>query len=130
VCRRIRAGREPLRPVTALCFLATISGPRRNGRSRNVGAYVGLTTRRYASASRMGGFNLEVMTPASVGRSREANYDRVSMRAFSPLISRSSPASKRSSRSLWNIRVDAWVLHCRKVSELRLPVREIERAPA
>src|ERR1700737_697393 len=25
-------------------------------------------------------------------------------------------------------RVDAWVLHCGKVRELRLPVREIERA--
>jgi len=37
------------------------------------------------------------MTLGSVGRSREANYDRVSMRAFSPLISRSRPASKRSS---------------------------------
>jgi transposase len=36
-------------PVTALCFLATIDDPRRFRRSRNVGAYVGLTTRRYAS---------------------------------------------------------------------------------
>jgi len=36
-------------PVTALCFLATIDDPGRVRRSRNVGAYVGLTTRRYAS---------------------------------------------------------------------------------
>jgi transposase len=36
-------------PVTALCFLATIDDPRRFTRSRSVGAYVGLTTRRYAS---------------------------------------------------------------------------------
>jgi hypothetical protein len=36
-------------PVTALCFLATIDGPRRFRRSRSVGAYVGLTTRRFAS---------------------------------------------------------------------------------
>jgi transposase IS116/IS110/IS902 family protein len=36
-------------PVTALCFLATIDDPRRFRRSRSVGAYVGLTTRRYAS---------------------------------------------------------------------------------
>jgi transposase len=36
-------------PVTALCFLATIDDPRRFKRSRSVGAYVGLTTRRYAS---------------------------------------------------------------------------------
>jgi hypothetical protein len=59
----------------------------------------------------MGGLNLEVMTPGSVGGSREANYDRVSMRASSPSISRSSPASKQSSRSLSNIRCNAaWML--------------------
>jgi transposase len=36
-------------PITALCFLATIDDPRRFRRSRSVGAYVGLTSRRYAS---------------------------------------------------------------------------------
>jgi len=36
-------------PVTALCFVATIDDPRRFKTSRSVGAYVGLTTRRYAS---------------------------------------------------------------------------------
>ena len=36
-------------PITALCYLATIDDPTRFGKSRNVGAYVGLTTRRYAS---------------------------------------------------------------------------------
>jgi transposase len=36
-------------PVTALCFQATIDDPARFSRSRSVGAYVGLTTRRYAS---------------------------------------------------------------------------------
>src|SRR6201986_4498365 len=36
-------------PVTALCFLATIDSPARFKRSRSGGAYVGLTTRRYAS---------------------------------------------------------------------------------
>src|SRR6516162_7661736 len=35
--------------ITALCFLATIDDPTRFRRSRSVGAYVGLTTRRYAS---------------------------------------------------------------------------------
>jgi transposase len=35
--------------ITALCFRATISDPTRFKRSRSVGAYVGLTTRRYAS---------------------------------------------------------------------------------
>jgi transposase len=36
-------------PITALCFLATIDDPTRFKKSRSVGAYVGLTTRRYAS---------------------------------------------------------------------------------
>lgn len=36
-------------PVTALCFPATIDDPARFKRSRSVGAYAGLTTRRYAS---------------------------------------------------------------------------------
>ena len=36
-------------PITALCFLATIDDPTRFKRSRSVGAYAGLTTRRYAS---------------------------------------------------------------------------------
>ncbi|MEO1544431.1 MAG: IS110 family transposase [Pseudomonadota bacterium] len=36
-------------PITALCYLATIDDPTRFGKSRNVGAYLGLTTRRYAS---------------------------------------------------------------------------------
>jgi transposase len=36
-------------PVTALCFLTTIDDPTRFKRSRSVGAYVGLTARRYAS---------------------------------------------------------------------------------
>ena len=35
--------------ITALCFLATIDDPTRFKRSRSVGAYLGLTTRRYAS---------------------------------------------------------------------------------
>ena len=36
-------------PITALCYLATIDDPTRFKKSRDVGAYVGLTTRRYAS---------------------------------------------------------------------------------
>jgi transposase len=36
-------------PITALCFLATIGDPSRFKRSRSVGAYAGLTARRYAS---------------------------------------------------------------------------------
>jgi transposase len=36
-------------PITALAFEATIDDPARFARSRSVGAYVGLTSRRYAS---------------------------------------------------------------------------------
>ena len=36
-------------PITALCFKATIDDPMRFKRSRSVGAYVGLTTRRHSS---------------------------------------------------------------------------------
>src|SRR2546423_8313792 len=36
-------------PITALCFKATVDDLTRFKRSRSVGAYVGLTTRRYAS---------------------------------------------------------------------------------
>ena len=36
-------------PITALCYLATIDDLARFKKSRSVGAYVGLTTRRYAS---------------------------------------------------------------------------------
>src|SRR6516225_7748163 len=36
-------------PITARCFLATIDDPTRFRKSRSVGAYVGLTTRRYPS---------------------------------------------------------------------------------
>jgi Transposase IS116/IS110/IS902 family len=35
--------------ITALCFLATIDDPMRFKKLRSVGAYAGLTTRRYAS---------------------------------------------------------------------------------
>jgi transposase len=36
-------------PITALCYLVTIDDPTRFKKSRNVGAYAGLTTRRYCS---------------------------------------------------------------------------------
>ena len=56
--RRLAQASDPVRrlmaapgvgPITALCFLATIDEPMRFARSRSVGAYLGLTTRRYAS---------------------------------------------------------------------------------
>jgi transposase len=36
-------------PITALLFKATLDDPARFARSRNVGAYLGLTPRRHAS---------------------------------------------------------------------------------
>ena len=36
-------------PITALCYRATIDEPSRFKRSRSAGAYLGLTTRRFAS---------------------------------------------------------------------------------
>jgi transposase len=36
-------------PITALAFIATIDGPKRFAKSQAVGAYLGLTTRRYQS---------------------------------------------------------------------------------
>src|SRR6478672_3576610 len=48
-------------PITALCFKATIDDPTRFKRSRSVGAYVGLTTRRHASGGdRLDGTHLQV----------------------------------------------------------------------
>jgi transposase len=41
-------------PITALCFKATIDDPTRFKRSRSVGAYIGLTTRRHASGKSIG----------------------------------------------------------------------------
>jgi transposase len=48
VCRRLMTV-PSVGPITALCFKATIDDPARFKRSRSVGAYVGLTTRRHAS---------------------------------------------------------------------------------
>ncbi|MCK5089020.1 MAG: IS110 family transposase, partial [Hyphomicrobiaceae bacterium] len=36
-------------PVTSLCFSATIDDPKRFAKSRSVGAYVGMTAKRYQS---------------------------------------------------------------------------------
>jgi transposase len=47
-------------PISALCLKATIDDPTRFKRSRNVGAYVGLTTRRHAGGDRLDGTHLEV----------------------------------------------------------------------
>jgi len=53
-------------PITALCFKATIDDPTRFKRSRSVGAYVGLTSRRHASERSIGRAESQsVETPCS-----------------------------------------------------------------
>lgn len=48
VCRRLMSA-PGVGPLTALAFRATIDQPERFGKSRNVGAHLGLTPRRYQS---------------------------------------------------------------------------------
>ena len=51
-------------PITALAFKATIDDPARFARSRSVGAYVGLTSRRHASGRSIGqAESLNAVTP-------------------------------------------------------------------
>jgi transposase len=52
-------------PITALCFKATIDDPTRFRRSRSVGAYVGLTTRRHASGEVDWSGRISKWTPCS-----------------------------------------------------------------
>ena len=62
-------------PITALCYLATIDDPTRFKRSRSVGAYVGLTSRRYASGESTGldGFpNAEIQCCEAISTRRQA----------------------------------------------------------
>ena len=47
--RRFMTAPHRIGPITALAFKATIDDPERFARSRSVGAYVGLTSRRHAS---------------------------------------------------------------------------------
>jgi transposase len=47
-------------PITALCYLATIDDPTRFKKSRSVGAYAGLTTRRYRSGEIVDWTHLEM----------------------------------------------------------------------
>ena len=48
ICRRLMSA-PGVGPLTALAFRATIDQPERFGKSRNVGAHLGLTPRRYQS---------------------------------------------------------------------------------
>jgi transposase IS116/IS110/IS902 family protein len=59
------------RLITALCFKATIDDPTHFKRSRSVGAYVGLTTRRHASGEAAGFIAPCLPTSAEQPRSGE-----------------------------------------------------------
>jgi len=76
-------------PVTALSFMATIEDPRRFGRSRDVGAYLGLTPRRYQSGERdvSGGISRQGDAMTRHYLYEAANCLLTTVRASSPLKS-------------------------------------------
>jgi transposase len=76
-------------PVTALSFMATIEDPRRFGRSRDVGAYLGLTPRRYQSGERdiSGGISRQGDAMTRHYLYEAANCLLTTVRATSPLKS-------------------------------------------
>ena len=77
-------------PITALCFKATIDDPARFTRSRSVGAYVGLTTRRHASGeidwtgriSKCGDAMLRSYLFEAAGVSADARPEMVGLKAW------------------------------------------------
>jgi transposase len=81
-------------PITALCFLATIDDPTRFKRSRNVGAYVGLTTRRYASG--------EINWTGRISKCGDAMLRRYLYEAANVLLTR---VAKWSTLKAWGIRL-------------------------
>lgn len=76
-------------PVTALSFMATIEDPHRFGRSRDVGAYLGLTPRRYQSGERdvSGGISRQGDAMTRHYLYEAANCLLTTVRATSPLKS-------------------------------------------
>jgi transposase len=76
-------------PVTALSFMATIEDPHRFGRSRDVGAYLGLTPRRYQSGERdvSGGISRQGDAMTRHYLYEAANCLLTTVRASSPLKS-------------------------------------------
>ena len=81
-------------PITALCFLATIDDPTRFKRSRSVGAYVGLTTRRYASG--------EVDWTGRISKCGDAMLRSYLYEAANVLLTR---VAKWSALKAWGIRL-------------------------
>jgi transposase len=80
--------------ITALCFLATIDDPTRFKRSRSVGAYVGLTTRRYASG--------EIDWTGRVSKCGDAMLRSYLYEAANVLLTR---VAKWSALKAWGIRL-------------------------
>ena len=81
-------------PITALCYLATIDDPTRFDKSRNVGAYVGLTTRRYASG--------EIDRTGRISKCGDALLRCYLYEAANVLLTR---VSKWSALKAWGMRV-------------------------
>jgi transposase len=81
-------------PVTALCFKATIDDPTRFKRSRSVGAYVGLTTRRHASG--------EVDWSGRISKCGDAMLRMYLFEAAGVLLTR---VPKWSALKAWGIRI-------------------------
>jgi transposase len=81
-------------PITALCFRATIDDPTRFKRSRSVGAYAGLTTRRYASG--------EIDRTGRISKCGDAMLRSYLYEAANVLLTR---VSKWSTLKAWGLRV-------------------------
>jgi transposase len=81
-------------PITALCFQSTIDDPTRFKRSRSVGAYVGLTTRRHASG--------EVDWSGRISKCGDAMLRANLYEAANVLLTR---VSKWSALKAWGLRI-------------------------
>jgi len=81
-------------PITALCFKSTIDDPTRFKRSRSVGAYVGLTTRRHASG--------EVDWSGRISKCGDAMLRANLYEAANVLLTR---VSKWSALKAWGLRI-------------------------
>ena len=81
-------------PITALCFKATIDDPTRFKRSRSVGAYIGLTTRRHASG--------ELDWSGRISKCGDAHAAHVSVEAAGVLLTR---VPKWSALKAWGTRL-------------------------
>lgn len=81
-------------PITALCYVATIDDPARFKKSRDVGAYVGLTTRRYASG--------EIDVTGRISKCGDALLRSYLYEAANVLLTR---VAKWSALKAWGMRV-------------------------